>query len=396
MQIRKIIKYFLIWRFLLFVILIFAIPVVPLQKDFLGGGMDNYLKNPYLWSWLNFDGNHYLSIAMYGYKPLQYFYFPLFPLSLGVVAKLLGGAQSMYALSGLLVSNITFFVALLGLTRLVKLDYPDKIVQFLLLLLLLFPTSFYFGSFYTESLFLALIIWSFYFARKGSWIIAGILGALSTAARITGAALFPALIVEAFIQSKENKKHLFLPIASSFAVMLGVITYAMLLDRGLGDPLAFFRSLDQVFGEQRSKVLIFLPQVFYRYLVRILPNINYSYFPAVFTAWFEFLSALIFAFLGGLGILGWGSGFADKLKRFKKYQIRGSYLVFFLGGYLIPTLSGSFSSFPRYVLILFPAFLMSSKILTEKPPFFKWLSISVLFILLIISEALYIRGYWLS
>src|SRR3989344_1296507 len=115
MQIRKIIKYFLIWRFLLFVILIFAIPVVPLQKDFLGGGMDNYLKNPFLWSWLNFDGNHYLSIAMYGYKPLQYFYFPLFPLSLGVVAKLLGGAQSMYALSGLLVSNITFFVALLGL-----------------------------------------------------------------------------------------------------------------------------------------------------------------------------------------------------------------------------------------------------------------------------------------
>jgi hypothetical protein len=95
---------FFLWRASLFIFLFLAFRYLPLQNNFLGGGTANYLAKPYLWSWLNFDGEHYLSIVYQGYLPLTYFYFPLFP----IVAKafsfllkfLISGGMENLAFSG--------------------------------------------------------------------------------------------------------------------------------------------------------------------------------------------------------------------------------------------------------------------------------------------------------
>ena len=82
---------FISWRVLLLAVVFFVAALLPLQKDFLGGGLWNYLKNPYFWSWLNFDGEHYAQIAFQGYLPLTYFFFPFYPLLTKIVAGFLGG-----------------------------------------------------------------------------------------------------------------------------------------------------------------------------------------------------------------------------------------------------------------------------------------------------------------
>jgi Gpi18-like mannosyltransferase len=67
---------------------------------------------------------------------------------------------------------------------------------------------------YTESLFLALSLASFYFARKGKWLTCGSLAALGAATRVNGIVLLPALIVEAFL-NKDKRPTKKLPLAVS-------------------------------------------------------------------------------------------------------------------------------------------------------------------------------------
>lgn len=371
---------FVIWRILLFVFLYLAISIIPLQKNFLGGGLESYLKNPYIWSWVNFDGEHYLSIAQRGYQPLTYFFFPVYPLIVKVIASFINKTSLGYALVGLMLSHSTFIIGLIGLIRLIKLDFKKEIVKTTVILLLLFPTSFYFASFYTESLFFALAVWSFYFARKGNWIYSGLLGGLATGSRLVGIALVPALIVEAWIQWKKSKNSL--NIGTILGLMLipaGIFIYMYYLNVKTGDPLEFFHSVG-IFGQQRSASLVLLPQVFYRYIFKILPNVNYDYFPVIFSTLIEFSCGILFL---ALSILSF-------------YKLRFSYAVYLAVGYLIPTLSGSFSSFPRYVLVLFPAFILGALYLERYPKLVKIAVFSLLFALLGIATALFTRGYWVS
>lgn len=358
---------FITWRIGLFVILYFAINVIPLQHTFLGGGLNNYLSNPYLWSWANFDGENYLSIAKYSYMFVGQAFFPLCSL----LIRFFGGN----VLAGLLISNSAFLLTLIGLYKLIRIDYSEKISKICILLLLLFPTSFYFGSVYTESLFLALSVWSFYFARNGKWFWASLLAGLASGTRIIGIILLPVLLIEAFTKDKKlSFKHWPL-----ILIPIGLLSYMHYLNGAYGDPLAFLHSLPS-FGEQRSATPIILPQVFYRYIVKIIPNINFTYFPNMFVTLLEFGISVVFLILSIISFL----------------KLRLSYAVFLSLGYIIPTLSGSFSSLPRYVIVLFPAFILMGIKIGESSRYLKFVIYSLLFVGLIISTALFVRGYWIS
>ena len=120
---------FLIWRIVLILIMILAILFVPLGfKDrFLGGGPINYPLSPELFSWANFDGEHYLSISIFGYKGLEQTFFPIFPLMISIFAKPIShDFASMLVNStivGLIISNISFFFSLLILWKLIMIDF---------------------------------------------------------------------------------------------------------------------------------------------------------------------------------------------------------------------------------------------------------------------------------
>ena len=141
-----------------------------------------------------------------------------------------------------------------------------------------------------------------------------------------------------------------------------------------------FRSFFHVqaeFGGIRQESLVVYPQVIYRY-IKILLTVkpfNLSYFSSV--------SELI-AGVGGLILI---------LLSYKKVKI--SYLVFALLAFILPTLTGTFSSMPRYVLVSFPIFILLA-LWAEKSLFFKYSWFIISGILLVFNTVLFIQGIWVA
>lgn len=371
---------FLIWRIILFVIAFISTKFVPLQEILLGGKLINYIKNPLFWGWANFDGEHYIAIAQNGFYGLaEQAFFPLYIILIKFFAEIFNIGIVGFNLSGLLISNISFFIGLIGFYKLLRVDYESKIAKICIMLLLVFPTSFYFVSTYAEGLFFALTIWSFYFARNNKWLVASILGMFAATTKVMGILLFPAFLFMILKNIKFNFAKLNTKYLSILLIPLGIMFYMYYLYIRYNDPLLFIRSLP-FFGEQRSSVPILLPQVFYRYFFKIIPNINYLYFPNVYVTIMELVVSLMFL---GLSIVS-------------VWKLNISYSIYLVLGYLLSSISGSFSSLPRYVAVLFPAFILISLWLDKLPKVWKTVILSILFVLLAISQALFFRGYWIS
>ena len=196
-MISFLISIFLIWRISLFFvawlgeqILKFA-PRFPYADIFLIPS-----KLPaWMWSFANFDGVHYLTIAKQGYSAqFTQVFFPLYPLLIKFVNLLFPFLNPIIV--SLLISNIFFLLCLIMLWKLLRLDYSIAGIKWMMLFLVFFPMSFFFGSLYTESLFLFLVFAAFYAARQKKWWLAGIFGGLASATRLVGIFLLPALLWE--------------------------------------------------------------------------------------------------------------------------------------------------------------------------------------------------------
>lgn len=370
---------FLAWRIWLQVFLWLGWFTLPLKEMLLGGRMNNFLVHPGLWAWANFDGEHYLAIANHGYGNFEQAFFPLFPWLIRTLVYPV--RESLFALlfSGLTISHLAFIIALFLLYLLIRLDYDKKVAQTTILFLLLFPTSFFFGAVYTESLFLALVLGSFYAARRGKWWIAGILGALASGTRFVGIFLLPALLWEWWEQNNSKFKiqnlKLLKTLIPIFLVPIGLLWYMRFLAINYQDPLMFLH-VQPAYGAQRvADKIILLYQVFWRYFKMIAST---KADPLFFTVWLEFLT---------------GAGFLCLLvfSYFKK--IRLSYIIFAVLAYITPTLTGTFSSMPRYVLTLFPCFIAMALI---KNRIFRTLYFVVCCLLLLIATIFFTRGYWVG
>lgn len=356
-----------------------AINFIPLKSTdrFLGGGPLNYKMSPEFFSWANFDGEHYLSIAIFGYKDLEQAFFPVYPLLISFLAG--PDINNFFAsivsstLIGLLVSNISFVLALIFLWELIRIDFSEKIAYLTIILLLIFPTSFYFGALYNESLFLLLSVLAFYSARKGNFLGAGIFGLLASATRVFGIILLPALLIEAFLQKEKTGKIFWL-----LLIPLGLGSYMWYLNSTVGDPVAFY-SYQKLVGQQHQAGVILLPQVYFRY-IKMIATTSISN-PIFQTLILEFITGIIF-FL--LPIYGY----------FKK--IRLSYLVYAMLSFLAPAIQGSFSSSPRYILILFPSFLAAALWVDKLPKPVRIVLFAGLLFALAVETTLFLRGYWVA
>ncbi len=377
-----VIKIFLIlltWRVFLIIILFFAIKFIPLgQTDrFLGGGHANYQVAPELFSWANFDGEHYLSISIFGYKFLEQAFFPIYPMLIHLFAApfspdLLSSLLNS-TIAGLLVSNISFLLALLFLFELISLDFSRKIAFTTIITLLIFPTSFYFGSVYSESLFLLLSVSSFYFARKDRWFLSAFLGLVASATRVFGFLLLPALLMEAYQQKAKFSRVFWI-----IFIPVGLVAYMFFQFLTVGDPLAFYHLQERV-GQQHQSGIILLPQVYFRY-TKMLLTVDPTQ-PIYLTIILEFATGILF-FL--LPIIGY----------FKKMRL--SYLLYAMLAFLTPTIQGSFSSLPRYIIVLFPCFLTLAIVWTSLPKFLKVVTFSASVASLILETTLFLRGYWVA
>ena len=361
---KKIILFFAIWRLGLFLIAFISPAVIPefgarfpyYQERLIASGLPQFI-----WSFGNFDGVHYLGIAQNGYF-YQYTqaFFPFYPLLIKLVSPITFGNL---LIAGLLVSNTAFLFGLVIFHKLVNKYYGQKIAFWSCLFLLAFPTSFYFGAVYTEGLFFLMIIFSFYLFSKNKILLASVVGLFASLTRLIGIFLAPLL-------ASGKKNRTFVPL---LIVPLGLLIYMFYLKIEFNNPLYFLTS-QNVWGQERStSQIILLPQVFWRYL-KILTTTNGL---ALLSAVFE-LTTTVFA----LAILT----FAYK-------RVKTQWLVFSFLAVLTPTLTGTLTSMPRYVLVAFPIFIILAQI---KSDLTKSLILFIFAIILTIATVLFTRGYWVA
>lgn len=369
------------WRFIIFLFISFslflfitekiAVMVFPVYSEFIG---------PIARA--NFDGEHYLKIAEYGYGLYQQAFFPLFPLLIKYLSPLF---FSNTLLAALCIVHVSFLITLVLLYKLVKIDWNEKTARFTILFFVFFPTSFFLLSVYTESFFLALIVGSFYAARKKNWLIAALLGILATGTKFIGIFLLPALMIEWYISNKITVQQLLskkffltrnaLSLFFLCCIPLGLLSYMFYLYVSIGDPLAFIHTQSAFGANRTSGQIILLPQVVYRY-IQIFLHVS----PQQYTFWIALSEFLLFFFAFGM------------LLFFRK-RIRLSYLSFSLFAILVPVLSGTFSSIPRYILVAFPLFIILALLENIK------LKIGIIvtsMVLLIVLTMLFIQGYFVA
>lgn len=218
------------------------------------GGAGDLVAEP-LARW---DGVWYLTIANRGYDGAdspRHAFFPLYPLLARGIGELGGGGEAAVLLAAYLVALAAFFAALVLLYRLTALELGRQVAWPTLLLLCVFPASFFFGAPYSESLFLLCSVGAFYAARTGSWAWAGVAAAGASATRSAGILLLLPLAVMYLYGPRADAatpdraggrlggfapRHRLRPSVLWLALApLGLAGYAVYLGLTYGDPLSF-------------------------------------------------------------------------------------------------------------------------------------------------------------
>jgi len=153
------------------------------------------IANALLGVWQRFDTIWYTKIAMQGYGQGDgtSVFFPLYPILTRLVGKVLRGN---YLLGGILVSNVAYFLALVYLYKLTRLEFDSQVAARAVVYLSVFPTAFFLLGAYTESPFLFFAVAAFYYARKGHWLAASIMGLLAALTKQLGLLLLLPLLYE--------------------------------------------------------------------------------------------------------------------------------------------------------------------------------------------------------
>lgn len=352
-------------------------------------------KPYFLTHFANFDGMQYIMIAEYGYQEFQQAYFPLFPLSIFLLSFLFLGN---HVIAGIFISLLFLFLGLLYLKKFIELIIKDKKQKlFILLFLVVFPTSFFYLAVYPESLFLFLLTFSLYYIKKKQYKIAFLSCILASLTKIQGVFLvIPFLFFALELDRRSNVLDFQLTLEKvkrflnknyrvlflAFSPIYGLIIYSTYLFIKYNDPVYYFHA-QAAFGANRSgSSIILLPQVYYRY-IKILTNsqINYQYVVAL-------LELFIFSFVFIVLLYD-----LFKIIRNKNIFNQLPINLFSISALILPTLTGTFSSIPRYALISLGFFIALSKIKSTLIKILILISFGILHVVLFVY---FINGYFIS
>lgn len=313
---------------------------------------------PYTAYW---DSQWYLSIAKNGYSikanaESNVVFFPLYPTAIKIVKTI---TNLPWNLAGSLISILAIITAVGFLYVLIKKQWSESIARRSIFYMLIFPSAFFFSIVYTESLFIMLAILCFYNMDKQRWWLVGLMAALAVLTKTIGIILFPIILLGYLMHYKKihlNILWLTLPI-----IALGA--WMMFCQYHFGDWLSFAHG-QQFFhrpvGHFSWQKLLSAPTGGDKTILFI-----------------DGLSALL-ALTAGIILLAW-----------KKFTY-GLYVIF---GTLIPLASGTLQSMNRYVLILFPLFIVLA-VFSKRYIWFHYFYIMVMPMLLAMHLIQFVHFAW--
>lgn len=293
--------------------------------------------------WNRWDAHHFLRVAEVGYRtgtpppddPLYIVFFPFFPLAVRAVSVI---ARDV-VLSGLFVSFAASVGAGFVLHRLVALDAPEDESWRAVALLYAFPTAYFLSAPYSEALFLFAVLACLYAARIGRWPEAAVAGALATGTRVTGVALAPALAAEALRGRVPTLQRVGRLVWAGVAGA-GLLIYLVVNQVVYGDPFWFL-------DVQRS---------------------HWSQAPV--PPWQSILDAVQalvagdsdptrrFVFVGR--ILGFAVALPMLVLAIRRLRVPDS--LYAWGGFVLILSTSWLLSLPRYLLVLYPIFIVGAQL----------------------------------
>ncbi|MBU3942552.1 hypothetical protein KKA24_01060 [Patescibacteria group bacterium] len=310
------------------------------------------------------DSFWYLDIAENGYSLGEndwdlsnIVFFPLYPFLIKIVSLLTLGN---FVLAGWFLNVIFLFLALFYLFKLVK-EFHSEINPYAsIIFLLIFPTAFFFNAIYTESLFLFLSLATFYYGLKKKFLYAGIFGLLSSLTRVTGALLFIPIIWEYFkVQGFKLKTIFSFKILPIFLIPLGTFSFFLYHYFRLGNFLLFFK-----IQENWGRTFSFEEKHFQFFSNPAIVNFLLD------TLFILFILTIIY---------------------FVFRKLRISYALYIVSTVFVALSTGTFMSIGRYILVLFPIYILLASI---KNQYLRqsWIFISTL--LLALYTILFVNSYW--
>lgn len=362
--------------------------IIPTYQDLPPlSGKEAVLLGP----WQHWDGMWYLKIATHGYayEDFSLAFFPAYPLLIRLVGDVLG---TIYLFSAVLISATCYATGLIFLYKLARLEGGERFARRSVLYLAFFPTAFFFLAVYTESLFLALSVSAFYFARKGRWTVAGVLGMVATLTRSTGLILVVPFVIEYLSQKRFRLREMGLEVGAILLIPFGAAAYSLYNWWAFGDPVGFLaaqnhweRHIAFPWDTIRTAVALSLTdssQMIYPsysssliwQLLKIgsMPSSN-----IVDLAFFILTAALLFL------------GFR---------RLRAPYTIYAALALLVPLCDPSqilpLLSTPRFVLVLFPISFVLAQATEKRVVHVAVLAVYV--VALVVLTARFAAGYWIA
>jgi hypothetical protein len=286
-----------------------------------------------------FDAGWYYDVAARGYhydasaEANNVRFYPLYPL-------LMRGLREAFGIplfeAGIAISLASLLLALLLLGSILEARSGPGAVVPGIAVLLFFPTAFYFASVYTESLFLLATVAAFWAARKGSWSVAALAGFAAGLTRLNGVLIVLPVAWCAWEAARRDWRALRSRVLFAVtAPVVGAALYPLYLWRAFGSPLLFFHAGGPQWA-QRPAPPWALAQTGAQGTLELLASV---------AALALFLTLTAFLFL-------------------RRETPEALYAAATLAMLLS---SGTLEGLPRYVLPLFPCFLLLADFLRSRP-----------------------------
>jgi Gpi18-like mannosyltransferase len=280
--------------------------------------------------WGRWDAVHYLDIGTRGYHGTDMAFFPLLPLLIGILGRVMGN----HLVAGLVISNVALFFALLFLYKLVEHEFDRTVARRAIFYISIFPTAVFFSAVYTESLFLMLTVASFYYMRERRWWLAGAIGLLASLTRIEGVLLAVPFAIEWWGAYRENAVAGVRNLVPIVLIPLGLVFFMAYLWVLNGDPL-YFSHVQSHWNRQLAAPWTSIGNSFHKIATSVGPQtVAQQILELVFTA-------LMIGVLAG----GWR-------------KLKASYVAYMGLSILMPLCTSSLMSMPRFALVLFPMFVI--------------------------------------
>lgn len=330
-------------------------------------------QNPDFFSMLkSWDAGHYLSLAENGYPDgvtESTAFYPLYPLLIRTVGSLFLGN---FLAAGLLISNLCSLLAIVYFYLLVKKLYNDTVAFTASLFMLSFVTFFYTSLVYSEGLFLLLVTAFFYYFYEKNFSPCLFLSVLIPLARPTGILvalpLFGYLVAEIWKSRKvDDLKNgiLLLGFITGFSLYLGTMNYCTgSFFSGFDAEYLFFphNSLNNLLQPVSwfQGNFLNIQYSFNGYTTSILNRVFFGFFLILLYFIYKHLDTMLFLYSLALG--------------------------------LIPALSDSFMSYIRFILVIFPIFIVLA-LRFQKNPYLIIIPSAMVQVLLLTAHTL---NYWVA